>query len=263
METDKEMRINYWTNSKFANWLRGTKKPNALGLGEWDKWKQEAKQKHPIRYWLAEEGLDHIQDFVSFPKDVYNKISYYINNRWISKTHALTSNMKKGDYYDLDTRIIECLFDELVNFVEVELAWHRVAWSDKERAPWWRRVFRFRTWRSPEHGIDHLNWEISLKYNEDWDKDNERYGQPTPQAEAAKEKLALYNWWKQRANRPDPHDASGWSEYCRANPKFLDTLGSAESKMTLDRLNEIEKRYDEEDTEMLIRLIKVRKSLWT
>jgi len=257
------MRINYWTNSKFANWLRGTKKPNALGLGEWDKWKQEAKQKHPIRYWLAEEGLDHIQDFVSFPKDVYNKISYYINNRWISKTHALTSNMKKGDYYDLDTRIIECLFDELVNFVEVELAWHRVAWSDKERAPWWRRVFRFRTWRSPEHGIDHLNWEISLKYNEDWDKDNERYGQPTPQAEAAKEKLALYNWWKQRANRPDPHDASGWSEYCRANPKFLDTLGSAESKMTLDRLNEIEKRYDEEDTEMLIRLIKVRKSLWT
>lgn len=257
------MRINYWTNSKFANWLRGTKKPRALGLGEWDKWKQEAKQKHPIRYWLAEEGLDHIQDFVSFPKDVYNKISYYINNRWISKTHALTSNMKKGDYYDLDTRIIECLFDELVNFVEVELAWHRVAWSDKERAPWWRRVFRFRTWRSPEHGIDHLNWEISLKYNEDWDKDNERYGQPTPQAEAAKEKLALYNWWKQRANRPDPHDASGWSEYCRANPKFLDTLGSAESKMTLDRLNEIEKRYDEEDTEMLIRLIKVRKSLWT
>lgn len=260
---DKEMRIKYWTNSKLADWLRGTKKPRALGLGEWDKWKQEAKQKHPIRYWLAEEGLDYIQDFVSFPKDVYNKISYYINNRWISKTHALTSNMKKGDYYDLDTRIIECLFDELVNFVEVELAWHRVAWSDKEKAPWWRRVFRFRTWRSPEHGIDHLNWEISLKYNDDWDKDNERYGQPTPQAEAAKEKLALYNWWKQRANRPDPHDASGWSEYCRTNPKFLDTLGSAESKMTLDRLNEIEKRYDGEDTEMLIRLIKVRKSLWT
>jgi hypothetical protein len=257
------MRIKYWTNSKLADWLRGTKKPNALGWGEWDKWKKEAKQKHPIRYWLAEEGLDHIQDFVSFPKDVYNKISYYINNRWITKTHALTSNMKKGDYYDLDTRIIECLFDELVNFVEVELAWHRVAWFDKERAPWWRRVFRFRTWRSPEHGIDHLNWEISLKYNEDWDKDNERYGQPTPQAEAAKEKLALYNWWKQRANRPDPHDASGWSEYCRANPKFLDTIDSTGSRATLDRLNEIEKRYDEEDTEMLIRLIKVRKSLWT
>jgi hypothetical protein len=257
------MRINYWTNSKFADWLRGTKKPGALGLGEWDKWKKEAKQKHPARYWLAEEGLDYIQDFVNCPKDVYNKVSYYINNRWITKTHALTSNMKKGDYYDLDTRIIECLFDELVNFVEVELAWHHVIWSEKEKAPWWRRAFRFRTWRSPEHGIAHLNWEISLKYDDNWDKDNERYGHPTPQAEAAKEKLELYNWWKQRANRPDPYDASGWSEYCRANPKFSDTLGSAESNATLDRLNKIEKHYDDEDTEMLVRLIKVRKHLWT
>ena len=257
------MRIKYWTNSKFADWLRGTKKPNALGLGEWDKWKKEAKQKHPARYWLAEEGLDYIQDFVSFPKDVYNKISYYINNRWITKTHALTSNMKKGDYYDLDTRIIECLFDELVNFVEVELAWHHVIWSEKGTAPWWRRVFRFRAWRSPQHGIAYLNWEITLKYDEDWDKDNERYGQPTPQAEAAKEKLALYNWWKQRANRPDPHDASGWTEYCRTTPEFLDTIGSTASRATLDRLGEIEKHYDEEDTEMLVRLVKIRKHLWT
>ena len=248
------MRIKYWTNSKFANWLRGTNKPYSLGLGEWNKWKKEAKQKHPVRYWLAEEGLDHIQDFVNYPKDVYNKISYYINNRWITKTHALTSNMKKGDYYDLDTRIIECLFDELVNFVEVELAWHHVVWSEKESAPWWRRVFRFRTWRSPQHGLAHLNWEITLK-----DED----GKPTQQAVGAQEKLELYNWWKRRANRPDPHDASGWSEYCRTVPDFLDTIGSTGSKEKLDRLSEIEKQYDEEDTEMLIRLIKVRKSLWT
>lgn len=249
---------NYWSCSKFADWLRGTGKPHSLVMNEWDNWKNIAKKKHPIRFWLAEEGLDHIQDFVNFPSKKYHSIIYYINNRWITKTHALTSKLKKGDYYDLDTRIIECLFDELVNFVEVELAWHHVIWSETNQAPWWRRIFRFRTWRNPAQGLEHLNWEISLKYDDEWDKDTERYGKPTPQAENAMEKLALYNWWKQRENRPDPHDASGWTEYCRTNPK-----PSEYSPEPLARLREIEQQYDAEDTEMLIRLIKIRKSLWT
>lgn len=255
---------NYWSCSKFADWLRGTKKPFALGFKEWDEWKAAAEKKHPFRYWLAEEGLDHIQKVITFPINTYNKIAYYINNRWITKTHALTSTLKKGDYYDLDTRIIECLFDELVNFVEVELAWHHVAWSEKETAPWWRRVFRFRTWRSPQHGIAHLNWESNLKYDDDWDKDTEKYGQPTPQAIDAQEKLALYNWWKQRNNRPDPIVVSGWSEYCRKNPRpWPDYRLPDEGRKILEQCGIIENQYEDEDTEMLIRLIKVRKSLWT
>jgi hypothetical protein len=245
----------YWSNSKFADWLRGTKKPFALGFKAWDDWEAAAKKKHPFRFWLAEEGLDHLQRVFTFPNATYYNIVYYINNRWITKTHALTSNLKKGDYYDLDTRIIECLFDELVNFVEVELAWHHVMWSEKETAPWWRRVFRFRTWRSPSHGIAHLEWESNLKYDEEWDKDTERYGRPTPQAINAQEKLALYNWWKQRPNRPDPDEVSGWSEYCKNKDE--------NAQRPLDKLREIEQQYEDEDTEMLIRLIKVRKSLWT
>jgi hypothetical protein len=250
----------YWSNSKFADWLRGTKKPFALGFKAWDEWEATAKKKYPFRFWLAEEGLDHLQRVFTFPDVTYYNIVYYINNRWITKTHALTSNLKKGDYYDLDTRIIESLFDELVNFVEVELAWHHVMWSEKETAPWWRRVFRFRTWRSPSHGIAHLEWESNLKYDEKWDKDTERYGKPTPQAINAQEKLALYNWWKQRPNRPDPSDVSGWSEYCKDKPLFDD---GENAQRPLDKLREIEQRYEDEDTEMLIRLIKVRKSLWT
>ena len=254
----------YWSNSKFADWLRGTKKPFALGFKEWDDWKAAAEKKHPFRFWLAEEALDHIQKVFTFPNSTYYNIVYYINNRWITKTHALTSNLKKGDYYDLDTRIIECLFNELVNFVEVELAWHYVRCSDEEvkEAPWWRRVFRFRTWRSPSHGIAQLEWESSLKYDEKWDEDTERYGKPTPQAINAQEKFALYNWWKQRDNRPDPYDASGWTKYCKDKPPFTD-MSDESAREPLDKLNTIEKQYDDEDTEMLIRLIKIRNSLWT
>lgn len=257
---------NYWSCSKFADKIRGIKKPYALGLDEWDTWKKEAKQKHPIRYWLAEKGLDHVQKIVDFPKDTYHSVVYYINNRWITKTHALTSTLEKGKYYDLDTRIIECLFNELVEFVEVELAWHHVMWSKKEihQAPWWRRLFRFRTWRSPEHGIAHLVWASNLKYDENWmSKDDPRFGKPTPQAEESEEILDLYYWWKERNNRLDPHDASGWTEYCKKNPRSLRVGVSNEGRQALDRCADIEKQYDDNDTEMLIRLIKIRKRLWT
>jgi hypothetical protein len=48
-------RSNYWTCSKFADWVRGTMKPVATDGDGWKKWKDQAKKKHPFRYWVAEE----------------------------------------------------------------------------------------------------------------------------------------------------------------------------------------------------------------
>jgi hypothetical protein len=67
-------------------------------------------------------------------------------------------------------------------------------------------------------------------------------------------------------------DASGWSAYCemRRNNGYhlLDmedrTPEEAEMcKTALDKSQEIEKAYNDEDEAMMIRLIKVRESLWT
>jgi hypothetical protein len=70
-------------------------------------------------------------------------------------------------------------------------------------------------------------------------------------------------------------DACGWSAYCNA---CRDELGGGVMSMLNDAkspalkkqgdkahklLYEIEDAYEKEDTEMLVRLIKVRKSLWT
>jgi hypothetical protein len=120
-----------------------------------------------------------------------------------------------------------------------------------------------------------LKWASSLTWGDDdfLDKDDERHGKPTHQALAAQEILELYAWWKEvYPLRPDPHDASGWSEYCenrrRNGYAFFDmedrTPEEAEKgKIALDRIREIEAAYEKEDTEMLIRLVKVRDSLWT
>jgi histone acetyltransferase (RNA polymerase elongator complex component) len=66
-------------------------------------------------------------------------------------------------------------------------------------------------------------------------------------------------------------DASGWSEYCEKSreaghnifsnkekdPELVEMSNKAHKK-----LREIEESYDAEDEEMLIRVIKRRRSLW-
>jgi hypothetical protein len=58
---------NYWSCSTFADWVRGKPKLKMGTSDEWHNWEDEAKRYHPVRYWIAEEGLGHIQDFVTWP----------------------------------------------------------------------------------------------------------------------------------------------------------------------------------------------------
>jgi hypothetical protein len=241
--------------------------------------------KHNFRYWLAEEALGHIQDFVTWPVRSLHSVKYYINNRWVTRTHSLTAHardIKPGDWCDVGNRFLPCLFNELVDFVEIESAWSHIAWGSKEdRAkydpPFWASGWwRWRTWRCPQAGIDHLDWAMTLKFGNDMgvEEGDEHYGKPTGQAIRAKELKELYTWWTvtYRA-RPDPYDASGWTEYCEAsriaNGGKLSFSGdkSPELKEMSDKshklLQEIEAAYEAEDEAMMIRLIKARDSLWT
>lgn len=273
----------YWTCSKFADWLRGTTKGGAKTSEGWDEWEKRAKADYPIRWWLAEEGLDYVQKFVYFIPDKIHAVKYYINNRWITSTHALTANVRdipRGEWRDVGNRFLPCLFNELQDFVEVELAWWHLAWSPEERAkynmPWWAvGWWRIRTWRCPQAGLDNLEWQRNLRWKEDEvGIDSPNIGKLTPQAKNAQEILDLYNWWTQvYRNRPDPHDASGWSAYCDAlraehgdhwlardsKNKALKKQGDKAHKL----LQKIEAAYEKEDEEMMIRLIKVRHGLWT
>ena len=51
---------NYWTCSPFADWIRGTTKLKCGTGKEWAEWEKSAKAQYPIRWWIAEEGLDKI-----------------------------------------------------------------------------------------------------------------------------------------------------------------------------------------------------------
>jgi hypothetical protein len=276
----------YWSCTPFADWLRGTKKLSAGTAEEWDDWTTAAQMKHNFRYWLAEEALGHIQDFVTWPIRKIYDIKYYINNRWVSRTHSLTAHprdIRPGQWCDVGNRFLPCLFNELVDFVEIEQAWSHIAWGNKEdrakyNPPFWASGwFRWRTWRCPQAGLDHLDWAMSLTCDESWgvDKDSPNFGKPTGQALRAKEIKELYLWWTvTHRNRPDPYDASGWTAHCEnmraKNPGSM--WASLNTKDKEDRkasdkahklLQKIEAAYEKEDEAMMIRLIKARDSLWT
>lgn len=274
----------YWSCSPFADWIRGTKKLSAGTTEEWDEWTTAAQIKHNFRYWLAEEALGHIQDFVTWPVRKIHDIKYYINNRWVTRTNSLTAHprdIKPGQWQDLGNRFLPCLFNQLVDFVEIETAWSHIAWGDKEArakynppfyASGW---FRWRTWRCPQAGLDHLDWAMTLTNVEWLDENKKSEAEPTSQAISAKEIKELYIWWTTvYQNRPEPMDASGWSEHCDAmRVKYPDSLFSSlngrdsDDKQSSDKahklLQEIEAAYEKEDEEMMIRIIKIRNSLWT
>lgn len=239
-------RISYWSCSKFADWIRGEKKPQALTLEEWDAWKLEQKSKRPFRFWASDKFLNKLQNFLFFPFDLFQSINCYYYNRFVSKTHFLKTGLEPGSYHELDTRILYGLFNELKNFVEIELA-HMQTLQDKN--------FKFKKGRCSEAGLAHLDWASGLKMDF-LDEDHPEYNQPSEQAKSAVRIKKLYQWWISRDNRPDPFDLSGWNEnYNKGDDKKrLDSY---------DKSQRIEEEYDKEDTEMLIELIKIRKHLWT
>jgi hypothetical protein len=279
----------YWSNTKFAEWIRGVAKPHALTSQGWNDWNREAKKKYPIRYWIAEEALDWLQDFVTWPIRKIYDIKYYINNRWVTRTHALTAHtrdIRPGSWMDVGNRFLPCLFNELVDFVEIEQAWHHCIWDDEAKTkfavPWWAKGwFRIRTWRSAEAGIEYLGWASELRVD-----DNDPASDYTDQATGAQEIISLYHWWVDvRPLRPDPMDASGWSALCDRRRQarveaakaagedfeddFLASLNDrspaerAESSKILELSHQIESEQEAEDEEMMIRLIRIRRALWT
>ena len=277
------MRSHYWTIGPFADWLRGTPKLKCGTSEEWNDWEDRAKAAHPIRWWIAEEGLDYLQKFVYYIPDRLNDLRYYINNRWVSHSHRLTAHprdIKPGNWSDVGNRFLPCLFNELVDFVEIEQAWHHCIWSDEAKTkfnvPWYRKGWlRWRTWRCPEAGLEYLRWATTLTNEEFLDEGEKHLAEPTYQAKAAKEIIELYTWWTVTyRNRPDAYDASGWSAYCEASRAANGgrlSFGSADKTPELKKmsdeahkkLREIEEAYTKEEEEMMIRLIKIRESLWT
>jgi hypothetical protein len=245
-------------------------RPYALGFDEWDSWHEKTKNERPFAYFIMETVPDKFDDVVGFFTKPVNDLRYAIRVRIFDRYHVIKTGLKPG-YQDCDTRMMHGMFNMLIDFVEVEKAWMHVAFDKEEQKkrkhPWWSMgLTRFKAFRDPDSGIDYLKWEMKLD-----DPSLSQDEQSPSQAQAAREIWQIYHWWKYvRPVRPDPYDASGWSEWCHKigyremfRNRDRDPDEVAREKEILDRTHEIARAYDQEDEDMLIRLVKIRKNLWT
>jgi hypothetical protein len=263
----------YYQDLKLFVWLRkklNVNKPYALPWGGWENWEEELKANRPVAYFLTETLPDWLEKPAEVLLDPLYNARYYLRNRFVTKTHYLKTNLEPGKWHEYEKRILHGLFTELVSFVEIEQAGHHVAWDDearkKHKQPWWHqyKLTRLGDWRCPEAGLAYLHWAMELD-------------EPVQQAESARETLILYTWWKDvYSTRRDEWEETGLREFWNnMDAKYGDGwLGlGAPSKMTkkeqaeYDRLSvavhQMEEDRAQEEEDMMIRLIKLRRNLWT
>lgn len=224
---------------KLKKWI-AYNPPYALTWEEWREFDKEFKKNAPVRFFIKNIILVRIKQIKRrYIDDSINWVRYRTTRRF----HIINTGLKPG-YYDKDHIMLHGNFSILKNYVEVECA-------------------AMHNWDKPvkeaNDGVKHLEWEISL-------------GEESPrQSESAKEILTLYKWWTEiRPNRERvklPIKAEEALSKRKWTDTFFDTMERVEKddeyKNYIKESHEQTDAWNQEDDDMLIRLIKIRKNLWT
>lgn len=204
--------------------------PEALPWGGWGKWDKETKKKYPISWFF----LDTIPDFIDYRwrpiKDTY----YQLRSKYIIKHHHIKIDVDRffvGDGW------------------EVKNPLHNYHWYDTDTK------------------ILYANFQILVDFVEneseivDWQASPENI-------KTYDEFMELYKWWTEiRPKRANPYPSMKdygleHKEVFGPNSNRQSAAYKRWSKATADAAI-IEEDNNNEDTEMLIRLITIRVHMWT
>lgn len=189
------------------------------------------KSNHPYMFWFENVFCDKLQRVVCYPYEIYSNIRAYISNRFITKPHYLDTKLKRGVWYDYDTRLLHGAFEAFVDYVEKEVG-AMGRWSKDDVV---RDHAGAEKWTDRDWALYYFDWEINETHE--------------AQAEAAKTKKMLYLWWKDvYLTRPD---------------LYATVDDSSKTREYYSSIHTEEARRNDEDTAMLIELVKVRQGCWT
>jgi hypothetical protein len=161
----------------------------------------------------------------------------------------------QGHYHDTDTVMMYALFQLLVDYVEIECGNFMSTRFETTWQKWYRRFrelpvihWLLPSTRNARRGLHHLRWEMTLK------------NQLPSQSEAAREIFTLYRFWKhERPERVDPFEAY---HNLREGKDWEGPKTAQEDALFLEAVA-LEECYDQEDTDMLTRIVKIRTCMWT
>lgn len=245
-------------------------KPQYATSSEWREWDKIEKAKPICNFFV-----NTFPDFIKYKitrriTDAYYWILYRTCPR--HKYQLIDTGLKPG-YYEYETRIFYAAFNAMQVFCEREQPYHDWCWKYAGEKYKEKFIPGF------EAALESFKWRKELVYKEEemfgeWGKKNKHLiGQPTPQADSAKELEEIYLWWvKVFKNRLDPYIVfpDDYRNDLKNNDSDFYDLFEKRPSVEEDKFwemiklrDELEKQYEQEDEEMLIRLIKIRKHLWT
>lgn len=241
--------------------------PGSLSSTGWRLFNKEFKERAPIRYWLMHDLRRQLYLPVKWK---YERIVRWISYRTIDKYHIIDTGLPP-EYYDIDTLMLHSNFTLLKNFVEVEQAWQKYCWTEeyKNSGKWIEKKFpriygMFFPFRRPDLGIKHFEWAATLD-----DPSLPPFERSDQQAQDAREILALYNWWvKERPARKEfpsvGYDDQGLGILSSLDDDFNHDADDYKlNREIADKNRDLEEQWRDEDDAMLMRLIKIRRGLWT
>lgn len=240
---------------KFKDWM-AFNPPSAATIDEWYEFDKKFKEDAPIRHFLVKGKFKKFSFRIKF---YLQKISDFFIYRFLNKYHIVDSKLPP-QYHEAEKVLLHSAFSILVDYVEITSSLKCAKTEDFKNILEWKRflpwVFIRDNFRSRTLGTEHLKWEIGLT------KESPR------QSECATEVLYLYTWWKDIRPERKPIDCPVKldNQYPLAVLSETWRKNNAESynkwKEWVDASNKQEEEWNEEDDEMLIRLVKIRRCLY-
>jgi hypothetical protein len=220
-------------------------------------------KKKPLIYKLKQFYASHLCTYNNrfIPIQWFRNFKYWIKYTFISPSNVVKiKTLKRGSWIDRDEILLHSSFQILTDYVEKECS-------------------------GQYYKIELINIEEEMKAFADWSEE-ERIGHRDSLEEQNryyKEILDLYDWWNVRRpirEKNDPFTIEDkdfdllWDPSDEDRVESRDEYGdpltysfmlkpNAERSAYYDRQRKYEEMSDKEDEEMLIRLMKIRKFLWS
>mgnify|MGYP001602085484 CR=1 FL=1 len=192
-----------------------------------------------VKLW-SRKLMDILKDILM---DILKDIKWWFYYRFHpSHRYNKVDTCLSPGYYDKDKLILHACFSLLVDFVEGELAWIKLISHQEERnkVPWYMTLERYR---------DKHARQLALQYLIYWDQytpdDNHEQQEIDIHKAEDKEIRELYLWWMD------------------IRPKRVDPFGVIKEEYSPDNAMDLDEAYNQEDEDMLIRLMKIRLHMWT
>jgi hypothetical protein len=248
-------------------------------------WKENFKTNRPITYWLTETMPKYYAVLLDKIDDKWYDVKDKLGNFLIHRSDRWKTGVSRWDYESADELMLQVNFEQYVEFVETVFAHryirtmvhrNRKADPDGEEEKKWVKIdkaagryplLRWKKYRNKEYALQYLHQQMAIPHD--------GYT-PADEIRRLCRAMCLYVWWTQvRPNRGESEERSGLKAFRdRMTAKHGDKeMAWTYSSLTKEEQDEygklmnadddLEQKWLDEDTDMLVLLVKERRNLWT